>query len=541
MRARQRIVICATAFSFVFAGLAVRTAFVSFGGIVDPAFLASDSSAHALLPEIFDRNGSLLATNLPVQTLEIAGRDTWDVSETVAGLASVVPDLDTNDLANKLVAKRYVEVASEISPQQRRALFELGLPGVQFATRQQRFYPQADLAAHLIGHGEPGKGGVMGLERYLTANHRSEGVYLSIDMRVQQTLEDELGKALAKFKAKAAWGGVIKADTGEIIALASLPDFDPNAPGESPADARRNRATYDRYELGSAFKAITAAAALDAKIATENSEYDAHGAYRIADRTITDYRGKNRTLTFAEVIQHSSNIGIARIAADLGIDQQQSVLEALGFFDPIAMPLAENRSPQLPDQWGPVEIATISYGHGISVTPLHLLVGFNAVVNGGVYRAPTFFHNEQGEARRVFSQETSISMRRILRQVILDGTASFADVDGYYPIGKTATADKPFEGGYNRNTRIASFVGAVPGYAPEYTILVSLDEPVALKETFGFATAGWNAAPLFSRLVARIAPILGLMPQSEDIAISAFDGGVWAREASLSSRGETTR
>lgn len=348
----------------------------------------------------------------------------------------------------------------------------------------------------------------------------------SIDIRVQQILEDELAASMEKFSAEAAWGAVMDVATGELIALASLPDFDPNAPGAAPADFRRNRAVYDRYELGSAFKPFTAAAALDAGVAREGSTYDARGRYRVADRWISDYHGENRVLTLSEVVQFSSNIGIARIAGDLGPERQKAYLKKLGLFKAAPVELAENREPDLPSQWGPVETATIAYGHGISVTPLHLLTAFAAVVNGGVYHQPTFLKADGDiERRRVFSDETSAVMRRVLRRVVTDGTAEYAEAPGYFPIGKTATADKPALGGYDTDSRIASFVGAVPGYAPRYAILVSLDDPQALKETYGYATAGWNAAPMFARIVERAAPLLGLSPVNEAEALSAFVSG----------------
>ena len=410
---------------------------------------------------------------------------------------------------------------------------------MRFQSRTRRYYPQRDLAAHVIGHATPAKGGVlvgaMGLEAYLETKPAraywraamGEGLVSSLDISAQQVLETELDASIKKFHAKAGWAGVLDVETGEVIAIASLPDFDPNNPGAVQADWRRNRATYDRYELGSAFKAITAAAALEAGVATEITPYDARGVYKIADKKIRDFHGKNRVLTFAEVIQYSSNIGMARIVEDLGVARQKEALSALGLFEALPIELNENRAPQLPKKWGPVEAATVSYGHGISVTPLHLLAAFGAVVNGGIYHQPTFIKvldDAAPEGRRVFSEHTSTVMRRILRGVITDGTARNAEAEGYYPIGKTATADKPAVGGYDRSTRIASFVGAFPGHKPRYAVIVSLDEPQIIPETHGYATAGWNAAPTFSRMVARLAPTLGAMPVREDQALAAFWG-----------------
>ena len=526
-RSRARVLMCAVAFSFVFLSLAGRLAFVSFGAVDFGGRSAPLAGAQIEQPELVDRNGALLATELPVIALEISGRDVWDANEAAEKLATVLPDIDVPLLAKKLRDGRYVEVRADLTPSERREIFALGIPGVRFAARATRIYPQADLAAHVIGHNERGKGGVMGLERYGNGRGSNTTLVASLDIRVQKILEDEIAFSVQKFSANAGWGAVMDVQTGEMLALASYPDFDPNAPGAAPADSRRNRAVYDLYELGSAFKAITAAAALEAGVADEATTYDARGNLQIADWRISDFHGENRVLTLSEVVQHSSNIGIARLVADLGVANQKDFLRRLGFFEALNIELAETRTPQLPQKWGPVESATVGYGHGISVTPLHLLAGFAAVVNGGVYHAPTFMKDDSGKnSARVFSEETSAVMRRILRRVITDGTADFAEASGYFPIGKTATADKPSpDGGYNRNTRIASFVGAFPGYAPRYAILVSLDEPKPLPETYGYATAGWNAAPAFSRIVDRAAPLLGVAQASEALALAAFVSG----------------
>ena len=528
-RAKVRIAMCAVVFAFIFAALGLRMTFITFGQIKPPPRLASVQPVDAPRPEIVDRNGALLAADLPMIALEVWGREVWDAGETASALAKVLPDLDRVALTQKLAAGQYVEVRADLSPAERQAIFALGLPGVRFASRTKRFYPQADLAAHVIGHGERGKGGVMGLEKAASDGKfaaRGEGpLRASLDMRVQQILEEELAAGFEEFSAKAAWGGIIDVATGEVIALASLPDFDPNMPGAAEPDWRRNRATYDRYELGSAFKAFTAAAALDAGVAKETSTYDARGTLKVADRRISDFHGENRVLSLSEVVQHSSNIGIVQVAQDLGVEAQKKYLKKLGLFEPLPIVLAENRAPELPWQWGPVEAATISYGHGISVTPLHLLSAYAAVVNGGTWRSPVFSYGAPQKTEKVFSTKTSAIMRRILHRVISDGTASYADVPGLYPIGKTATADKPVAGGYDHNTRISSFVGAVPGYAPRYAVLISYDEPKPTPETHGYATAGWNAAPTFSKVMTRAAPLLGLSPVSDAEALAAFVSG----------------
>lgn len=531
---RRRIGLCAATFGLVFASLGFRLGVVSFSEAGASGAASVVAQDHSDRREIVDRNGVLLAANLPMRALEIDGREVWSPKETATAIASVFPDVDAAALEEKFVAGRYVEIEDRLTPAQEEAVFALGLTGVRFSPRTRRFYPQGNTGAHVVGHMEKGRGGVMGLE-YVLNDHAADGpLVASIDIRAQQILEEELARSLKKFHAKAAFGAVMDVATGEVLALASLPDFDPNAPGAAPADFRRNRAVYDRYELGSAFKLFTAAAALDTGVATERSTYDAKGSYKIADKVIRDFHGENRVLNFSEVVQYSSNIGMARMAGDLGAERQKAALKKFGLLDPLPIELAERRPPELPWQWGPVETATISYGHGISVTPLHLLAATASVVNGGVWRAPTFLKAERPTVgERAISAQTSLTMRRVMRLVVASGTAEFAEAPGYFVIGKTATAEKPARGGYDRNARLATFVGAFPGYAPRYAVLVTLDEPQAVQGTWGYATAGWNAAPTFSAVTQRLAPLLGVMPATEKEAIAGFQSKDQVRSAEL--------
>jgi len=531
---RRRTLMVAVVFGVVFSLMGVRLFSVALSPDDARRTRVADGATDSDRREIVDRNGVLLAANLPLRALEIAGDEVWDPGETAAKIAAVVPSIDARELEQKLVAKRYVEIRERLTPAQEKAVFALGLPGVRFSSRVERFYTQGATAAHVIGHLEAGKGGVMGLELYLNDQPGKGPLAASLDIRVQEIVEQELAASMKKFHARAAMGAVMDVETGEIIALASLPDFDPNRPGAVRADNRRNRAVYDRYELGSALKILTAAAALEAGTARESSTYDARGSYKVADKVIRDFHGENRVLTFSEVIQHSSNIGAARMAKDLGTDNLKAALKACGLLDVLPIELAERRAPEPPWQWGPVETATISYGHGIAITPLHLLAAASAIVNGGVWRAPTFVRRDEPvEGARVFSEETSRSMRRVMRAVITGGTASLAETPGYFSVGKTATAEKPSRGGYDRNARIATFVGAFPGYAPRYAVLVTLDEPQAVEGTFGYATAGWNAAPTYAAIAARVAPVLGVMPAGPEVADAAF-GVAQSRRAELS-------
>ncbi|MEO1135911.1 MAG: penicillin-binding transpeptidase domain-containing protein, partial [Pseudomonadota bacterium] len=346
-RARTRVMMCAVVFVFMFCALGVRLAFVSFGDVRPAAGYASAPLYDAQRVEIVDRNGALLAADLPVIALEIAGRDVWDAKEAVQQLKTVLPDIDATALEQKLNEGRYVEVRADLTPAERQAVFDLGVPGVRFAARVKRFYPQAALAAHVIGHDEPGKGGVMGLEKVANVYRGSKGdnalMRAGVDIRVQQILEEEIADVMQQFSAEAAWGAVMDVETGEVVALVSLPDFDPNAPGAAPAEFRRNRAVYDRYELGSAFKAFAAASVIETGLGDEAKTYDARGSFQVADRRITDFHGENRVLTLSEVVQYSSNIGAARMALDLGPKEQQRFLKTLGLFEALPIELAENR------------------------------------------------------------------------------------------------------------------------------------------------------------------------------------------------------
>lgn len=527
----RRLEMCAVAFVAAFGLLAVRLGYVAFDGSRHPdlAALSVRALVAAPRPEIVDRHGALIAVDRPSKTLLLAGPEVWNEAEAAAAIKTVLPDIDVAGLTRRLEAGHHVEVARNLTSAEADALFSLGLTGARFISDFTRYYPQGRAAAHLVGHTEPGRGGVMGLEQYLDARsvrrNPAEPLVATLDLRAQQILEAELSAAMEKFGASAAWGGVLDISTGEMLALASLPDFDPGAPGAAPADNRRNRAVYDRYELGSAFKVFTAAAAIEAGTASETSVYDARNGYKVADRIIRDYRGKNRVLSFTEVLQHSSNIGAARMAADLGPGRQRAALQALGLLETLPIELAERRAPDFPRRWGPVEAATISYGHGIAVTPLHLLAAFAASVGDGVYRTPTFVRGEPNPpGRRAFSEGTAAVMRRALRRVVTGGSSSQAEAPGYFPIGKTATADKPSNGGYDRNARISTFIGAFPGHAPRYAVLVSLDNPQAIEGTHGFATAGWNAAPVFAAAVSRLAPVLGVLPVEESVAVASFMG-----------------
>ncbi|MFA7639248.1 MAG: penicillin-binding protein 2, partial [Parvibaculum sp.] len=345
---------------------------------------------------------------------------------------------------------------------------------------------------------------------------RNNATMLSIDLHVEHALRDELEKAMAEFSALAAVGVIMDVHTGEVVAMTSLPDFDPNDPMASSDDSRFNRATLGVYEMGSVFKAVTLAAALDSGRVDINGKFDATQPIKVARFTIRDYRGKNRWLSVPEVFVYSSNIGTAKIALQLGTEDYKGYLDRFGLLSRPNIELPEAGSPLLPSPWGELSTITTSYGHGIAVTPLQVVSAVSTVVNGGFRVRPTFLRqNDVRLGERVISADTSMAMRGLLRMVVAEGTGRSADVPGYPVMGKTGTAEKAVNGGYARNRLITSFISAFPANDPRYAMIVMFDEPRATKNTYGFATAGWNAAPVTSRVVARVAPLLGLRPATQ--------------------------
>lgn len=524
---RLRTYLCMAFFGVVFAGLGVRLTMVSLGKTTGPVIRqATETQSPRAL--VYDRNGRPLILNRRTEGLAINGRDVWDVDEAVTTLLTLFPNIDAGRLRSQLENKRYATVSNNITPEQKRQVIATGLPGLVFPDGVARAYPQKDLAAHVVGYTIPGRGGAVGVEKALDRDQfgeMDEPVRLSIDAVAQQILEDELAAAIHRYKAKAAWGILLRADDGEVVALASLPDYNPNRPGSVPDEARRNRVMSDYYELGSAFKPLTVAMALEEGAVAVTDMYDVRDPIEVGSWSIHDYSRKLKPLSVSEIVQHSSNIGTVKIVRALGRDRFVSGLSKLGLTQSLKTELPESRSPRLPQKWGEAELATASYGHGIAVTPLQLTAAFAAVVNGGIYHTPTFQYGNKQEGSRVFSAETSAIMRLVLRKAVTDGTGRKADAPGFYVGGKTATADKPENGQYEKDGKlISSFVGAFPGYDPQYVLLVSLDEPHGTRETHGYRTAGHVAAPTFRRVVERVAPPLGLMPVGDEVAHDGFVG-----------------
>jgi len=477
--------------------------------------------------DITDRNGILLATSLPTASLYADPKRILDAEEAALKISSVLPELDPAELVKKMRMKgRFVWLARNLTPQQHFQINRLGLPGVAFQEGERRVYPHGNIAAHVLGLTNVDGLGIAGIEKQFDHQLRSGSgaIELSLDLRVQAILQEELTNTINEFSAIGGAGIVMDVETGELIAMASLPDFDPNTPNNIVGDVAFNRATKGVYEMGSTFKLFTAAMALDSGTVTMKSGYDASKPIRIARFAISDYHAKNRWLSLPEIILHSSNIGAAKMAVDVGTEGQQDYLRRLGMLSAAELELPEIGKPLLPSPWRPINTMTISYGHGIAVSPVQLASGISSLVNGGIRRPVTILKVRDGAplGRRVFSEKTSLQMRRLMRLVVTGGTGRKADVAGYMIGGKTGTADKLEGRGYAKASRIASFAGAFPMNNPRYSVLVVIDEPQGIKRTFNYATGGWVAAPAFGRIVGRMAPLVGIAPDTHVVFETPF-------------------
>ena len=478
----------------------------------------------ALVPErgdILDRDGQPLARTIDAWTIGLhPNKLIGDKLEIARALARLMPEHDeATYFAMMRSGKSFYYLRRRASPALVEAVNALGEPGLSLDREPDRLYPQTSLGAHVIGFTDVDGNGVAGIERAFqdqlaNAATRSQPVQLSISSKIQQALEHELLKAVTTYSAAGAAGIIMDIHTGEVLAMTSLPQLNPNAAGQGSPEARFNRATLGVYELGSTYKPFTVAMAMDSGIIKSFGQiYNCPKELNVYGRTINDTHPFGRQCTVAEIMKESSNIGTAQIAAQVGSSRQRAFLDKMGFLKPIAIELKEKGRTLTPgNNWGPLETMTVGYGHGIAVTPLHLASGYATLLNGGVYRPATLLKVDKNHpvprGRRVFSEETSYKMRALLRLVVTQGTGKKADAPGYRVGGKTGSAEKYF----NRSLLVTTFAGVFPMDEPRYVIVAMLDEPKATAETFGFRTAGWNVAPVISGTVSRIAPMLGVRP-----------------------------
>jgi len=535
---RTRLMLAAALFALVFLVVAGRLVEVVGGSAAAADPRVARAQLVAPLPargDIVDRNGTLLATNLDSPALYVdskvmlqAGAD----PETAArAISTALPDLSPAEIRAKLASgKSFAYLTRSLTPRQEYAINNLGIPGIEFQPGERRRYPLGDLVAHVVGYCSVDNIGQAGLERGLNPSIKESGkpVMLALDARVQFVLKDELEHVITQFNAKGAAGIIMNVRTGEIVAMASLPDFDPNHPPttdpkrETQEDKDRifNKITSGEYELGSVFKIFNTAMALDTNTATMTSTFDARSPIKVGRFTIEDYHGKHRILSVPEIFAYSSNIGSAKMALAAGAKLQRDFLEKLGLLEPVPIEFdkVEVAKPHFPAQWRPVNVMTIAFGHGIAVTPLHMITATAAMINGGILHPPTMLKVPAGAkvpGVRVISAKTSEQIRKLFRLVVESGTAKLAEAPGYVVGGKTGTAEKNIGGHYEEKKLLSSFIGAFPMNDPQYVILTLVDEPHGNKQSFGYATAGWTVAPATSRIIQRIAPLLGVAPVDE--------------------------
>lgn len=495
-----------------------------------PPRAMAEAEADARRAMILDRDGEILASTLDFHTVFVDPAYVWGAEEVADRLVGVLPDLDRDWLLERLNSDtRYVPIAQGVSPRTRQAIHMLGLAGVFFRSEPGRVYPKQRAAAHLVGYAGRGGRGLAGAELAFDAE-LSEGagpVYLSIDLTAQHRVESVLRRRMAEHQAAGASAILMRVGTGEVIAMTSLPDFDPNhylsieAPpnGSGRIDPRFNQATSGVYELGSVFKPLALAAGLESGRVSLDDVFDASEPVRIGGHVIHDYRGEDRPLTAREVILYSSNIGAARMADQIGADVLSSFYRDLRLFEPAPIELAESGAPQLPRRWGRIQTMTASYGHGLAVSPLALTAAYAALANGGVYVPPTLRPVAPGETivgEPVMSPAVAAQVLGVLRENVVRSQTGSADVPGLAVAGKTGTAERAVAGGYSEDSRFNTFVAVFPFDDPQYVLTVSLDRPRPTQDTHGFATAGWTAMPAAGEIMAQLAGVLDLERREAD-------------------------
>ena len=517
------------------------------------AYAATTSKFVPVRGDITDRNGVPLARTIRAYAIWVKPSALLgDRRKLAQELSTIFPDTPKQDFYAKLTAKEPGYLRKRALPEQVRQVHNLGEIAIEFPREDERLYPQHDLAAHVLGYVAPGGTGALGMERVMDSKLRDpklrgEPVELSIDVRVQAALEQELARGMKSTAAKGAAGVIMDVRTGEVLAMASLPSFNPNFPnfadertqaadiaaGKTPIEHQVNTVTNRVFELGSTFKPLTVAAALDAGTVRNLAiRYDATAPIEISGFKIRDTHPSGRWLNTPEALVHSSNIVTARIADNLGREKMEAMLKTLEFDKRPRIELAERSRPLWPKSWGRVTNMTVGFGHGMAVTPLHLATGYAAMVNGGIFRPATLFKVPEGKkvpGKRVFAAATSARMRQLLRMIVVDGTGKKADANGYRVGGKTGSAEKPGVGGYARNLVVSTFAAAFPMDNPRYIIIAMLDEPRGTAESGFQRTAGWTSAPVVNRTVMRIGPQLGIIPDTHrDVDVSELMPLLWS-------------
>jgi cell division protein FtsI (penicillin-binding protein 3) len=480
---------------------------VKISGIYDPRLAGRRAN-------IYDRNDVLVATDLKTKSLYVSSVLVKNPQAISKGLAAIFPELSYTDILKKISdgknSKQWILIRRNLTPTQVDNVQNMQMAGLLFEDDRIRVYPQKSIASHFVGYVDLDRKGLAGMEmQYERKLTHGDDLHLALDVRVQDILHDELVIGLAEFHAKAAAGLVMDVNTGEILALSSLPDFDPNLQHEADPDERFNRVTNGVYELGSVFKVFTNTTAFEKDLVKMNDSFNVRDPIKYGRFSIKDDHPFKDDMTVAEIFDHSSNIGTVKIAAKIGIENQKESLTKLGLLKKVDTEFPGLGKPIYPRTWSEISLYTIAYGHGIAITPLHLATAVSAIVNGGTLHNPSFLKlDEQPSGKRVIKESTSDTMRQMLRSVAIDGTGKKANIEGYEVGGKTGTANRAESGGYNESQTMASFVAVFPMSSPKYLVYVIFDRP-----NYSFNTGGMVAAPVAGRVVKNIAPLLGVRPQ----------------------------
>lgn len=539
-RAEGRLLVLGAFFFCAFMVVGVRMGVLATSEPVEPRASAGGAVISAARADIVDRHGRLLATNFETHALYAQPPHMIDKEGAAAKLAEIFPDLNEKELLEDFTGKRkFLWIRKKISPEQMQAVHEIGDPGLLFGPRDMRLYPNGSLAAHVMGGASFGKEGVhaaevigvAGVEKYFDDYLRDPAngqrpLELSLDLTVQAAAERVLYGGMKIMNAKGATSVLMDVHTGEVISVVSLPDFDPNnrprvlTEGDQSDSPLFNRSVQGVYELGSTFKIFAAAQAVDLGLVSPSTIIDTKGPMRVGGFNIGEFRNKNYgKISVSDIIVKSSNRGTGRMALQIGAERQQEFLKSLGFFEatPFEIIEAANGKPLLPRRWTDLSAVTVSYGHGLSSSPMHLAAGYAAIANGGYAVKPTILKQDgPRHGPRVMSQSSANAARDMLRAVVTSGTASMGEVPGYAVGGKTGTADKPKgNGGYYDDKVIATFATLFPAHDPKYVLIVTLDEPVETSGDKPRRTAGWTAVPVAAEMIGRIAPLLGLRPTVE--------------------------
>ena len=523
--ARNRLVIAGILFVFILFGVGGRLLFMGFnneGG--EPLFVhdAVRSQFHQGRSDIVDRNGVVLATTVTTSSLHANARKILDAEIAAKMLAQALPGYSHAKLLKKLKSNRpFIWLARHLTPKQRDRIMHLGIPGVAFRKDHKRLYPHGSLVSHVVGLTNVDNIGIAGLEKSNEQFLLTEGKQLesNLDVRVQHAIADELRKGMEEFKATGAAAIVMDLQTSEILGMVSLPDFNPNKNVELTSDGYFNRATVGMYEMGSTFKILNTAMALDSGAVTLATKYDTSADIKIGRFSISDYRANHGVINVAQIFVHSSNKGSVKMALDVVTEGQQEFMRKVGCLNRCNIEIPEKGQPIVPRHWREANTMTIAYGYGLAVSPLHLLNSVASVVGDGCRKEATLIKFKEGELKRpcdrIVQASVAHKMRQLLRLVVVQGTSKKANVPGYFVAAKTGTRNMlESSGAYNKNRVTTTFVGLIGESVekPRYIVVALLEDPKGLKKTFGFTAAGWNVAPIGGKILGRVAPILGLQP-----------------------------